>query len=324
MFNKSMTFVCLVAMVVLSAVSASAAPFNDPDGLFTIDVPGGWSMNRDVKAETASYTLLSPDGNVGIQVAVLKTVGALSTGQLIPLYEEGIYQGARILTTEPYTLNGLDGTLKAYLMPNQGGEVGSAAFYSVINGRAFIISSFIPAQMFQERAPEGDAVINTFQLTALAKGQARSQGGSGMLSGGGGTAQSGAQQGSQSFGGGSQQAAASRAGGRIKILDSRLGDTMTGPYQLAAEKDRISTSTPEVFLIFKYSGDPGTDPFVIVWTYTTKDMVITEFSLDTGGRIDGAGKASLSRPDRGWPKGDYYADIKHRGQVLRRLAFSVE
>jgi hypothetical protein len=93
-------------------------------------------------------------------------------------------------------------------------------------------------------------------------------------------------------------------------------------YEATATANRFTVNTPEIFVTFSTQDlEVGTDIFA-AWVYTTKDMQITSAKLTTTLDAQNA-YFSLSRPNDGWPIGNYEVQFKIGDEQVAVAAFTV-
>ncbi|MBW1775951.1 MAG: hypothetical protein JRJ82_24300, partial [Deltaproteobacteria bacterium] len=249
-----------------------------------------WLSNSFVEGTDRVWAFASPDENVAVRVRAFKHDPHADIFMVISLFESEIFGGGQRLALLDHTLNGIPGKLGAYQGVYNGNQVGVGAFYTVQNGNAYIIWSMIPTHLFNARSAEADAVINTFTITSsqVPPGSGNHPGYQGM-----------------------------------RITNVRMGDHLIGTYGLASVKYHFGPSTPEIFLVFNWSGDVGNSPFLIKWTYTKTGYLIDQITLTLPKAPKGHAKSSLTIPNKGWPSGNYSAEIIHNSQSLKKVSFSI-
>ena len=288
--SKGFFVVAFLFLALLWASPSSARWYDDYQFGFRINAPENWMSNSFVEGRDRIWAFASPDQNVAVRVRAFTLDPQADIFTVISVFESVIFGGGQRLALMDHTLNGLQGKLGAYRGVYNGTQVGVGAFYTVQNGNAYIIWSIIPTHLFNVRSAEADAVINTFTLTT-----SRVPSGSGTHSGYQG----------------------------MHITNIRMGDHLIGTYELASVKYHFDASTPEIFMVFDWSGDPGNAPFLIKWTYVNTGYLIDQITLTLPKAPKGRAKSSLTIPDRGWPSGNYSAEIIHNSRSLKKIPFSI-
>lgn len=93
------------------------------------------------------------------------------------------------------------------------------------------------------------------------------------------------------------------------LSDIKTGDKVTG-NEVVNEVKTFSPDTPEIFISTQINNAPDGTELTFSWRYLTgKAVDIDSITLvtKTGENI---AKSSLSKPDQGWPKGDYEVVLK--------------
>jgi len=85
----------------------------------------------------------------------------------------------------------------------------------------------------------------------------------------------------------------------------------------------FTTNTPEIYIWFSWANAPDGTGVKAVWIYETQSATITEYPL-TLNEINGKGTFSLTKPDAGWPSGDYRVDIYLDNEVSKSVSFKVD
>lgn len=111
-------------------------------------------------------------------------------------------------------------------------------------------------------------------------------------------------------------------------------DDMTVEAVLAKDKDSEPTDVfapdvAQIYAFFKTKGSKKGDKLRAVWIAedvgeaAAPDTKIDEGTL-TADKDDYYGAFSLSRPNKGWPLGDYRVDIYNGDQVTTSVSFIIE
>ena len=203
------------------------------------------------------------------------------------LFEKGVIKGCERVEYKPLTVNGLAGQFAAYKWTFNNTPVGVITFYAVRGDIGYVVWMMTPSDQFQARHREGTNVMDTFSLVSAGGGL-------------GGSLESG-----------------------VRITKIATGDRMAGEFQLAAVKSQFTPDTPYFHMVFEYDGEGSGTPFLIKWIYVPENYLIDEVSLDMPQGNGGVGHSNLSRPNKGWPAGNYSVQIWRNNQKIKEALFSV-
>ena len=145
-------------------VAAGQKWVQDDQMNFKIRIPSDYQKNRLVEGTDVVHAFLSPDQNVAIRIRSFEVDKNASIETVVKAFEQGIIAGAQKLLDDRYTLNGIPGKICGYKWKFNNTPVGLAIFYTIRNNIAYIVWSIVPEQIFKQRTPETDAIINTFTI----------------------------------------------------------------------------------------------------------------------------------------------------------------
>lgn len=102
---------------------------------------------------------------------------------------------------------------------------------------------------------------------------------------------------------------------------------LTDDEHRKVQKTVFTPNTPNIYILFTLVNAPKTTSVKCVWFATKTQGVqpnykIDEITMEMGGTLD-QGTCSISRPDKGWPTGDYRVEIYSAGKVLHTAQFRV-
>jgi len=280
----------MLCVVTLLTSNAFARVVQDPEYGFSITIPNNWQTNSFIDGTDKVWAFASPDNNVAVRVRAFKKQGGLTLDTLMQAFEGYILSGGQRLTMQPYTLNGINGRMSGYKGQYNNIDVAVGSFFAIQGRHAYIVWSMIPVSLVQARSAEADAVMNSFSTAS------------------GGGFHHGAVQ--------PQQA--------VQVTDITTGDTLTGPYSLASVKNVFAATTPNIYVVFKYQGNPSPEPFLVKWIYKDRNYLIDTATLKVPSAGSGMAKTYMNRPNTGWPPGNYEVEIHHRGRKLISSLFTVE
>ncbi len=131
---------------------------------FKVQVPSNYKDNQFIDGSDKVHAFVSSDENVAVQVRAFDVDQNVSIDIVISAFEKSIIKGAQSLIKENYVLNGLNGKMSGYRW-NQGNfNIIVGAFHTIQEGKAYVIWSLIPENLFSKRNAESDAITNSFTL----------------------------------------------------------------------------------------------------------------------------------------------------------------
>jgi hypothetical protein len=282
------TLLAALLLCLFLAPSASAKWHQDDEWGFKIEVPDNWKERKFMQETDRVNAFVSPDQMVAVRVRAFKTRPGTNAEQVAGLFEKGVIKGCERIDYKPLTVNGLAGQFAAYKWTFNNTPVGVVTFYAVRGEIGYVVWMMTPSDKFQARHREGTDVMDTFTLVA--------SGGSGL----GGSLETG-----------------------VRVTSIATGDQMAGDFELASVKTRFSPDTPYFHMVFEYDGEASAAPFLIKWVYVPENYLIDEVSLDMPEGSGGVGHSNLSKPDKGWPAGEYSVQIWRNNQKVKEARFSV-
>lgn len=109
----------------------------------------------------------------------------------------------------------------------------------------------------------------------------------------------------------------------VKYSDLVLSDEKDG-----AAKQVFTPTTPKIFLRAKLTGMPRGTKLKAAWIAEKTKVAPPNYQIDatelTVGMIDNRADFSLSKPNAGWPPGDYRVDLSANGKVVNDVRFKVQ
>lgn len=131
--------------------------------------------------------------------------------------------------------------------------------------------------------------------------------------------------GCSSTGGDTHTASGAKASATPKFTDIVLTDNES----TKAPKDVFGADTAKLFLIFNFENIPNGTVIQGSWICEDapdldipKDFKIDEASI-TVGPLTNSGNFSISKPNSGWPAGDYRVDVQMDGKIVETRKFKI-
>ncbi len=132
---------------------------------FKIQVPANYQANQFWEGSDKIHAFLSPDQNVAVRIRSFNVKNNTSLNQVVQLFARDILKGSSQLVSQAHTLNGMNGNLSGYKWTYNNIGVIVAAFTTIQEGKAYIVWTLIPENLFASRNSESDAITNTFTVT---------------------------------------------------------------------------------------------------------------------------------------------------------------
>ncbi len=162
--RSSNNVIALIALMVLNVTLAKADWVTDHANNFKINIPYGWNTNSYSEGGDQVHDFTSPDENIFIQIRCLDN-GGMAVTDLAALFEEGlIAEGATAMGQSNEELNGVPGVMGVYTMSYEETDMGIITFSVVNQNLGYLMFVVVPVDMFEQKADEADAVLNTFTL----------------------------------------------------------------------------------------------------------------------------------------------------------------
>ncbi|MBU0754859.1 MAG: hypothetical protein KJ645_06945 [Planctomycetes bacterium] len=148
------------------AADYSNGVLSDQGNGFRINVPADWNRRAMSNQDSNTHLFVSPDKNVAVGVTTYPGAGRTALGQILSKFQGAVFAGSTMLVEQPASVNGINGTLRAYRVPDPNGPVIVGAFAAAGRENAYVVWSMIPEALYKSRFNESDAVTNTFAMTA--------------------------------------------------------------------------------------------------------------------------------------------------------------
>ena len=287
------TLLRLAPLLLLVCTSvAFAADYDASESGFTITVPDDWKSSREGDPGAYSYTFMTEDERLAVGISAIEIQAGIALEDVIPLFEKNAFASAETLGDEPQDFNGMSGRLKAYRWLHDGQPLGVASFYAIAQGHFYAIWPLADFEQFGELAPLADSISNSFTLVPLPVASSTTHG---------------------------------PATVRLEIFET--GTTLVDGHRIAEPMTRFSPDTPDIYAGFRTEGSLRGVPLELTFTYTTSDFTVFTNELlpeNWQEHTTTEGHMTYSKPDKGWPAGNYRVDILHDGNLLSSSEFTVE
>lgn len=132
---------------------------------FKINLPSSWSKSSYMDGTDKVYDYYSPDENAAIQLRVFHAAG-VTTDVLVQVYEENMLPAGsqKESLRNHISKNGIPGKQGIYILDYNGAQVGMAAFYTVQNNKAYVLTAIIPTSMMQQKSDEVKQITQSFTI----------------------------------------------------------------------------------------------------------------------------------------------------------------
>ncbi len=283
-------------LFIFLANGLSAQWITDNDYKFKINVPGSWSRSSYMDGSDKVYDIYSPDENVAIQIRAFEAPEELSLNLLVNVYEEQMVPAGSINegVVPMRSKTGIQGKQGTYRFDYNGIEVGMGVFYAIKNGYGYIVSALIPVSMLERKAYSVKQITETFELI---NNKPTGPDNIGALSGG------------------------AYMMSTFKINQIILCSQLNVNNNAVNPTTKFNSSTPEIHAVIQFTGNTNKD-LTVSWIYTNWNRTITSDKYNfTDDR--GIGVVSLSKPDNGWPAGNYKIVFELDGKLIDSKTFTV-
>jgi hypothetical protein len=290
------TVMMLLALPVLLLVSpVLAATYDATASGFTIDVPDDWSKSREGDPSAYSYTFMTPDEKLAVGISAIKIQPGTPLADIIPVFEQNAFANAESRSDDAKSFNGMFGRLKSYKWTHNGQPLGVAAFYGIAQDHFYAVWTLASFNEFRSLAGTADKVTNSFNLVPI---QAQT----------------------------TQAAPAPAAPAAVKLETFNTGTALVGQHTIAVPMNQFSPDTAVIYAGFRTNGSLQGKPLILQFTYKTGSFTVFTNELlpdnwESNPVVEG--HMSYSKPNNGWPAGDYKVDILHDGTLLGTTEFSV-
>ncbi len=304
--NKNQLVATAIIAIMLFFVSGLKAQWQTDKAFdFKINVPSSWSKNSYMDGTDKVYDFYSPDENAAVQLRAFEAPAGLTMDILVSVYEDQMLPaGTRKEGVKNHvSKSGISGKQGTYQLNYNGTQVGMGVFYTIQNGKGYVLSAMIPVSMLEQKEQEVKSITQSFALLSASP----SGGGSGSLRGL--TAGSSGTTGSQNF----------------RVTRITLCDQLDNNNMAAISKNEFNSTTPEIHAVVEYQGYTS-NAITVVWIYQNNNSrhIITEDNYTFKKGQGGIGVVSLSKPDNDWPVGEYWVEFKEGPAVFKELRFFVK
>ncbi len=297
--------ICIILVLVSSNLFAQLQ--SDSKFGFKINIPSNWSKSSSMDGTDKVFDYASPDQNAAIQLRAFMADARITVDLLAQVNEQNLLPaGTKKLSLSNYTSsNGIPGKQGLYSMNYNGNEVSMAVFYTVQNGKGYVLTAIIPTSMINQKGEEIKRITRSFVIDGFEQqsSSARTENASSRFSGlAGGTS-------------------STNKATPFHIKNIKLSDKIDANKRAINPGNSFNPRTAEINAVIEFSGSTDSD-FIVSWIYKNWDQTILseKFNFTDKG---GIGVVSITKPNNGWPTGSYSVKIEMGSKVIRELAFTV-
>lgn len=296
MLREKLKIITISSIIMLLSSSIYAQWQVDNSYGFKINVPSHWSKNYYMDGTDKVWDFMSNDENAAIQIRAFEATPQTTTDLIVQVYEEDMLpQGAvRLSLTNHVSNQGIRGKQGIYTFNYEGSNVSMGVFFAIKKGKGYVISAMIPTSMLDRKSAQVKKVTESFTLL--------------------GTSSSG----SSSIGGISRGTMISK----FKITGIQICDRLDQNNNAVNPHLSFGSQTAEINAVISFTGQTSKD-LTVSWIYINWNRTITSdiYNFTDG---NGVGVVSLSKPDNGWPVGNYKVVFKMDGKVIDSKTFEVK
>lgn len=297
--NKEMLKISVIFILTMLLGSGLYAQWQQDNAYkFKINVPSNWSKDSYMDGTDKVWDFMSPDENAAVQVRAFQSNPQFTVDLFVTAYEDGyLPQGARRESLANHvSKQGIHGKQGIYTFDYNGINVSMGVFYAIKNNFGYVISAMIPTSMLQRKTAQVKQVTESFTVL----GAKPKTGGSSLSGLGGGTMVS-----------------------QFKITNIQLCSKLGSNNNAINPGSTFDAQTPEIHAVLSYTGQTSSD-LTVSWIYTNWNRTITsdKYNFDSGN--GGVGVVSLSKPNNGWPVGNYKVKFEMGGKLIDSKVFEVK
>lgn len=134
---------------------------------FKINIPTDWSKKVYMDGTDKVWDFYSPDQNAAIQLRAFEATDSRITIDLMAqIYEQTMLPAGsqKQSLVDHTTVNGIPGKQGLYSFDYNGNQVNLAAFYTLQNEKAYILTAIIPTSMIEAKGDEIKAITHSFLI----------------------------------------------------------------------------------------------------------------------------------------------------------------
>lgn len=297
MLKEKLKIVTIISIIMFLSSNMFAQWQQDNDYKFKINVPSHWSKTSYMDGTDMVWDLLSNDENAAIQIRAFDASPKFTTDLLIQVYEESMLpQGSiRQSLTNLVSKQGISGKQGIYTFYYDGSDVSMGVFFAIKNGKGYIISAMIPTSMLQRKTNQVKQITESFTVIGASANNSKSNltymGGATMIS-------------------------------QFKISTIQLCSSLDNNNNAINPRTSFNSHTPEIHAVIDYTGQTSED-LTVSWIYVNWNRTITSDKYNFKNGQGGIGVVSLSRPDNGWPVGNYKIKFGMDGKIIDCKVFTI-
>ncbi len=307
MIKLALKYTALTIFLSFIGISARAQLQTDRTYGFKINIPSNWSKSSSMDGTDKVFDYASPDQNAAIQLRAFMAEARITVDLLAQVNEQNLLPaGTKKLSLSNYTSsNGIPGKQGLYSMNYNGNEVSMAVFYTVQNGKGYVLTAIIPTSMINQKGEEIKRITRSFVIDGFEQqsSSARTENASSRFSGlAGGTS-------------------STNKATPFHIKNIKLSDKIDANKRAINPGNSFNPRTAEINAVIEFSGSTDSD-LIVSWIYKNWDQTILSERYNFTDK-GGIGVVSITKPNNGWPIGNYSVKIEIGNKVIRELAFTV-
>ncbi len=263
MKNRLISFFApILILLILASIDVKAQLQVDRTYGFKINIPSNWSKSSHMDGTDKVYDYYSPDQNAAIQLRVFMADARITVDLLAQVNEQNLLPaGAKKLSLSNSTSsNGIPGKQGLYSMNYNGNEVNMAVFYTVQNGKGYVLTAIIPTSMLEQKGEEVKRITKSFVIDGfkapIAKQDKKPSGLGGLMGGTSASNKQANQQDNSAFSGSGSGGMSGGSGNNNRLI---------GQYNKTHRADGLSIMYHETIILnangtYVYKIQRGTDP----------------------------------------------------------------
>ena len=289
MLKEKLKMMTIVSIIILLSSSMFAQWQQDNSYKFKINIPANWNKNSYMDGTDKVWDFMSPDENAAIQIRAFESASNFTTDLLVTAYEEGMLpkDAKREKLTNHISKQGIHGKQGIYSFDYNGTNVSMGVFFTIQKGIGYVISAMIPTSMLHRKSDQVKTITESFTLLGIKPN-------TGSLA----------------------------LVNQFKITKIQLCDRLDPNNKAINPKTVFGPKTAEIHAVINFNGHTRKD-LSVSWIYTNWNRTITNDKFNFTDGEGGIGVVSISKPNNGWPVGDYKVKFEMDGKVIDTKVFKI-
>ena len=304
-YYNSVRILSVLLLFAFAGTNLSAQLYHDNEYKFSVNIPSDWTSASNMDGTDKVFNYYSADQSTAVQLRVFKTDGRVTTDLLTQVYENSMLPaGTKKSSLDDYTSsNGISGKQGIYQVNYNGNDVTLATFYTVQNNIGYVLTAIVPNTMIQQKGDEVKAVTKSFKIDGLGASSTvkKSKGSPGGMGG---------------------VLKENPKTSTFRIIGITLTEQVDAANRPVRPTNVFHTQTPEISAVVSYGGG-ATGDLIVSWVFNDMNRTITSDAYTFTDKSGGTGVVSITKPNNGWPVGNYSVVFKLGEKTIRTIPFTI-